>query len=616
MSTIEITLPRKRGAGEPPSFVVATEKLNPLQLKIVRDYLPLDRQNRPVLRGLNDSPRSGECMIQDGEGVLHPVTFAFEPPSSIPEDAIAMIDLWGATYEKARQRVMRRVQKAGQPRADAAVQGETRKPRARKAAAGQAGGEDQQASPAGATGAALTEALAAGGDQKHEVQEGRGLVQPHADDHRPMDGDLRADEGGVGDWTATVDADLGAHDASAAGPERGEEQDGAGGAGRGMDLPPGWPDDGTVAPGSAAAASSSASAEAAAVAGQAGTATKLAGRKAPKRAGRTRGAGAGQASAGHPSTGDQSASASCAQAAESGEPGQAGSAAREVDQQHAGQHAGQVAAEQPAFVPDDVDDMVRKLPTLAELEVYMPPSAAQVSDADLDGGPTLRLMLPDGTVQRRAAVVAIRTFDQKGILLRDLRDDIRAAFGEEAVERASEFEDLGLRIDQALQLVQTTHADMLALAKAHGQRGRRRAPQVAAPTMDAVCDLVRRIRVDLDASAANARRLRAHLDQHPGWVTRFIEGAESIQEALHALRESGDLTRWHTLFARWAEAVGATQTESLDQTQQRGLFDDGGHERLHKSIERQVQRAREWSDLLKDHWWAAVGGLAVATLIN
>ena len=54
MSTIEITLPRKRGAGEPPSFVVATEKLNPLQLKIVRDYLPLDRQNRPVLRGLND----------------------------------------------------------------------------------------------------------------------------------------------------------------------------------------------------------------------------------------------------------------------------------------------------------------------------------------------------------------------------------------------------------------------------------------------------------------------------------------------------------------------------------------------------------------------------------
>jgi hypothetical protein len=84
------------------------------------------------------------------------------------------------------------------------------------------------------------------------------------------------------------------------------------------------------------------------------------------------------------------------------------------DQQHAGQPAGLVAAEQPAFVPDDVDDMVRKLPTLAELEVYMPPSAAQVSDADLDGGPTLRLLLPDGTVQRRAAVVAIRTFDQKG----------------------------------------------------------------------------------------------------------------------------------------------------------------------------------------------------------
>lgn len=611
MSTIEITLPRKRGAGEPPSFVVATEKLNPLQLKIVRDYLPLDRQNRPVLRGLNDSPRSGECMIQDGEGVLHPVTFAFEPPSSIPEDAIAMIDLWGATYEKARQRVLRRVQKAGQPRADAAGQGKTRKPRARKVTAGQAGGEEQQASPAGATGAAVAEASAAGGDHKHEVQEARGPAHPHAEDHRPMDGDLRADDGSVGDWTATVDADLGASDASAAGPERGEEQDGEGGAGAGMDLPPGWPDDGAAAPGAAGSESSSASTEAASAAGQAGAATKPAGRKAPKRAGRTRGAGAAQASAGHPIAGDQSAAG--AQAAESGEPGQAAGAAHEVDQQ---QHAGHLAAEQPAFVPDDVDDMVRKLPTLAELEVYLPPSAAEVSDADLDGGPTLRLMLPDGTVQRRAAVVAIRTFDQKGILLRDLRDDIRAAFGEEAVERASEFEDLGLRIDQALQLVQTTHADMLVLAKAHGQRGRRRAPQVAAPTMDAVCDLVRRIRVDLDASAANARRLRAHLDQHPGWVTRFIEGAESIQEALHALRESGDLTRWHTLFARWAEAVGATQTESLDQTQQRGLFDDGGHERLHKSIERQVQRAREWSDLLKDHWWAAVGGLAVATLIN
>lgn len=590
MSTIEITLPRKRGAGEPPSFVVATEKLNPLQLKIVRDYLPLDRLNRPVLRGLNDSPRSGDCMIQDGDGVLHPVTFAFEPPSSIPEDAIAMIDLWGATYEKARQRVLRRVQKAGQPRADAAGQGKTRKPRARKGTAGQAGGEEQQASPAGATGAAVTEASAAGGDHKHEVQEARGPAHPHTEDHRPMDGDLRADDGSVGDWTATVDADLGASDASSAGPERGEEQDGEGGAGAGMDLPPGWPDDGAAAPGAAGSTSSSASTEAASAAGQAGAATKPAGRKAPKRAGRTRGA----------------------QAPERGEPGQAAGTAHELDQQH----AGQLAAEQPAFVPDDVDDMVRKLPTLAELEVYLPPSAAQVSDADLDGGPTLRLMLPDGTVQRRAAVVAIRTFDQKGILLRDLRDDIRAAFGEEAVERASEFEDLGLRIDQALQLVQTTHADMLVLAKAHGQRGRRRTPQVAAPTMDAVCDLVRRIRVDLDASAANARRLRAHLDQHPGWVTRFIEGAESIQEALRALRESGDLTRWHTLFARWAEAVGATQTESLDQTQQRGLFDDGGHERLHKSVERQVQRAREWSDLLKDHWWAAVGGLAVATLIN
>lgn len=592
MSTIEITLPRKRGDGEPPSFVVATEHLNPQQLKIVRDYLPLDRKNRPVLRGLNDSPRSGECMIQDGEGVLHPVTFAFEPPSSIPEDAIAMIDLWGATYEKARQRVMRRVQKAGQPRADAAAQGKTRKPRTRKATAGQAGGEDQQASPAGATGAAVTEASAGGDDQKHEVQEARGTAQPahpQTEDQRPMDGDLRAEEGGVGDWTATVDADLGAHDASAAGPERGEELDGAAGS-----------------------ASRSAGPEAEVAAGQPVTATKPAGRKAPKRAGRTR--GAGQASSGHPSAGDQSATD--AQGVEPGEPGQAVSAAREVDQQHAGQPAGQVASEQPAFVPDDVDDMVRKLPTLSELEVYMPPSAAQVSDADLDGGPTLRLMLPDGTVQRRAAVVAIRTFDQKGILLRDLRDDIRAAFGEEAVERASEFEDLGLRIDQALQLVQTTHADMLVLAKAHGQRGRRRTPQVAAPSMDAVCDLVRRIRVDLDASAANARRLRAHLDQHPGWVTRFIEGAESIQEALQALRESGDLTRWHTLFARWAEAVGATQTEHLDQTQQRGLFDDGGQERLHKSVERQVQRAREWNDLLKDHWWAAVGGLAVATLIN
>lgn len=612
MSTIEITLPRKRGAGEPPSFVVATETLNPQQLKIVRDYLPLDRLNRPVLRGLNDSPRSGDCMIQDGDGVLHPVTFAFEPPSSIPEDAIAMIDLWGATYEKARQRVLRRVQKAGQPRADAAAQGKSRKPRARKATAGQAGGEDQQASPAGASGAAVTEASAAGGDQKHEVQEARGPAHPHTDDHRPMDGDLRADEGGVGDWTATVDADLGALDASAAGPERGEEQDGDGSASAGMDLPPGWPDDGAAAPSAAGSASRSAGAEAAGAPGQAGAATKTAGRKAPKRAGRTR--GAGQASPAHPSAGDQSTQG--AQDAESVEPGQAGSAARDVDQQHAGQPVGQVAAEQPAFLPDDVDDMVRKLPTLSELEVYMPPSAAQVSDADLDGGPTLRLMLPDGTVQRRAAVVAIRTFDQKGILLRDLRDDIRAAFGEEAVERASEFEDLGLRIDQALQLVQTTHADMLVLAKAHGQRGRRRTPQVAAPTMYAVCDLVRRIRVDLDASAANARRLRAHLDQHPGWVTRFIEGAESIQEALHALRESGDLTRWHTLFARWAEAVGATQTESLDQTQQRGLFDDGGHERLHKSVERQVQRAREWSDLLKDHWWAAVGGLAVATLIN
>lgn len=611
MSTIEITLPRKRGAGEPPSFVVATEKLNPLQLKIVRDYLPLDRQNRPVLRGLNDSPRSGECMIQDGEGVLHPVTFAFEPPSSIPEDAIAMIDLWGATYEKARQRVLRRVQKAGQPRADAAGQGKTRKPRARKVTAGQAGGEEQQASPAGATGAAVAEASAAGGDHKHEVQEARGPAHPHAEDHRPMDGDLRADDGSVGDWTATVDADLGASDASAAGPERGEEQDGEGGAGAGMELPPGWPDDGAAAPGAAGSESSSASTEAASAAGQAGAATKPAGRKAPKRAGRTRGAGAAQASAGHPIAGDQSAAG--AQAAESGEPGQAAGAAHEVDQK---QHAGHLAAEQPAFVPDDVDDMVRKLPTLAELEVYLPPSAAEVSDADLDGGPTLRLMLPDGTVQRRAAVVAIRTFDQKGILLRDLRDDIRAAFGEEAVERASEFEDLGLRIDQALQLVQTTHADMLALAKAHGQRGRRRAPQVAAPTMDAVCDLVRRIRVDLDASAANARRLRADLDQHPGWVTRFIEGAESIQEALHALRESGDLTRWHTLLAQWAEAVGATQTYCAERTQQRGLFDDGGQERLHKSVERQVQRAREWSDLLKDHWWAAVGGLAVATLIN
>ncbi|MBA4218965.1 MAG: hypothetical protein C0460_16720 [Methylibium sp.] len=613
MSTIEITLPRKRGAGEPPSFVVATEHLNPQQLKIVRDYLPLDRQNRPVLRGLNDSPRSGECMIQDGEGVLHPVTFAFEPPSSIPEDAIAMIDLWGATYEKARQRVLRRVQKAGQPRADAAAQGKTRKPRARKATAGQASGEEQQANPAGATSAAVTEASSAGGDQKHEVQEAQRTAQPahpQTEDQRPMDGDHRAEDGGVGDWTATVDADLGAHDASAAGPERGEEPDG--GAGAGMDLPPGWPDDVSAAPGAAGSASSSASPEEASAAGQPDAATKPAGRKAPKRAGRTR--GAGQASAGHPSAGDQSTPG--AQGEENGEPGQGVNAAREVDQQPAGQPAGLVAAEQPAFVPDDVDDMVRKLPTLAELEVYMPPSAAQVSDADLDGGPTLRLLLPDGTVQRRAAVVAIRTFDQKGILLRDLRDDIRAAFGEEAVERASEFEDIGLRIDQALQLVQTTHADMLVLAKAHGQRGRRRTPQVAAPTMDAVCDLVRRIRVDLDASAANARRLRAHLDQHPGWVTRFIEGAESIQEALHALRESGDLTRWHTLFARWAEAVGATQTESLDQTQQRGLFDDGGHERLHKSVERQVQRAREWNDLLKDHWWAAVGGLAVATLIN
>lgn len=614
MSTIEITLPRKRGAGEPPSFVVTTEHLNPLQLKIVRDYLPLDRQNRPVLRGLNDSPRSGECMIQDGDGVLHPVTFAFEPPSSIPEDAIAMIDLWGATFEKARQRVLRRVQKAGQPRADAAAQGKTRKPRAHKATAVQAGGGDQQASPAGANGAAVTEASAAGSDQKHEDQEGRGAAHPQTEDQHPIDGDLRANEGGVGDWTATVDADLGAHDASAAGPERGEEQDGdcGAGAGAGMDLPPGWPDDGAAAPGAAGPASSSAGPEAASAAGQPGAATKPAGRKAPKRAGRTR--GAGQSSAGHPIAGDQSTPG--AQDAESGQPGQPVSAAREVAQQHAGQPTGQVAAEQPAFVPDDVDDMVRKLPTLAELEVYMPPSAAQVSDADLDGGPTLRLLMPDGTVQRRAAVVAIRTFDQKGILLRDLRDDIRAAFGEEAVERASEFEDLGLRIDQALQLVQATHADMLVLAKAHGQRGRRRTPQVAAPTMDAVCDLVRRIRVDLDASAANARRLRAHLDQHPGWVTRFIEGAESIQEALHALRESGDLTRWHTLFARWAEAVGATQTESLDQTQQRGLFDDGGQERLHKSVERQVQRAREWSDLLKDHWWAAVGGLAVATLIN
>ena len=70
------------------------------------------------------------------------------------------------------------------------------------------------------------------------------------------------------------------------------------------------------------------------------------------------------------------------------------------------------------------------------------------------------------------------------------------------------------------------------------------------------------------------------------------------------------------IVGRWAEAVGATQTEHLDQTQQRGLFDDGGQERLHKSVERQVQRAREWNDLLKDHWWAAVGGLAVATLIN
>ncbi|MFX8207383.1 hypothetical protein ABTL06_19435, partial [Acinetobacter baumannii] len=87
--------------------------------------------------------------------------------------------------------------------------------------------------------------------------------------------------------------------------------------------------------------------------------------------GRTR--GAGQASAGHPSAGDQSTPG--AQGGENGEPGQGVNAAREVDQQHAGQPAGLVAAEQPAFVPDDVDDMVRKLPTLAELEVYMPPSA-------------------------------------------------------------------------------------------------------------------------------------------------------------------------------------------------------------------------------------------------
>jgi hypothetical protein len=118
MATIRIAL--AAGRGSPRAFLhVDTNALSPRQLRVVREYLPLDKKSgHPILRAPDRKPRSADCCFPDVHGELKPITFAFQVPAGARDaDAPALLDRWQLLLDEARarrKRALQRVQKVAQ----------------------------------------------------------------------------------------------------------------------------------------------------------------------------------------------------------------------------------------------------------------------------------------------------------------------------------------------------------------------------------------------------------------------------------------------------------------------------------------------------------------------
>jgi hypothetical protein len=110
MATIQIALVVPRG--QPKRYLeVDTARLSERQLRVLREYLPLDpKTGHPILKGPGKEPRSRECCVPDGDGVLQPANFTFALPDTVVDaDAPALLDRWFLMLGQARARIQKRL---------------------------------------------------------------------------------------------------------------------------------------------------------------------------------------------------------------------------------------------------------------------------------------------------------------------------------------------------------------------------------------------------------------------------------------------------------------------------------------------------------------------------
>lgn len=573
MANIQIALAPKRGV--PPVFLmVDTDKLSTEQLRVVREYLPVDRKTgHPILRGLDKEHRSRDLMIPDEAGELQPVKFKFDIPANLVDtDAPALLDKWHQLLKEAKAKSLKRMERA-QARALKEQQNAAKQAAQNESAAQKpAEGVDASATVVSDLTTAQNEtSVQDDGEPEHTAAAGEAeaaSVQAHEAAPAPSDA-VDQNASGLGEVMELLQL-VGAFDARAA-----------------ARLPQGSPsgEEGDHGPAAEASEDSEFGPEPPPVdIDQVGATEPPWERDEPPMEGEAGGAPEDEEVFG-------------AEGDVRGRPMPA-----------AAVPVGQQPLRRPSSPYDDAYAVLRKLPLLDDFEVDPFPSSEALLLPPARSGDQFRADDDDAPVVR-GAILQVVAFDLRAMKFRHVMVDVEECLGQEWAELRQSLEneeDLGLRVTQAQELAQGVWEEFRHLAgELQWKAARTRKPL---PSLGQLTDLARHLRIDLETARHTREQLLADMKAHPGWVAQVAAAIEEVHASGLDINQCTSVPALHGAFVRWAEAIGL-----IDTYAQLSLWSTSDYERLHKSLEVQVHRARLWMEQLQRNPVGA--GAAVAMLV-